>query len=75
MTDSELMTSLPNFHKNLLSEGCTERGTEEVLTQKLRPYGKSDNPGIIYVPPELVTDIKDCKYGLVCDTSYKKCHR
>jgi hypothetical protein len=35
----------------------------------------TDNPGLIYVSPELVSNIKNCKYGLGWDTSYQNCHR
>ena len=58
-----------------MAKGHTKLETEAVLTQALRPYKHSDNPGIIYVSPELVTDIKYCKYGLGWDNSYKNCHR
>ena len=58
-----------------MAKGRTKLETESVLTQALRPYKHSDNPGIIYVSPELVTDIKYCKYGLGWDTSYKNYHR
>jgi hypothetical protein len=33
------------------------------------------DPGLVYISPELVSDIKDCKYGLGWDTSYRNCHR
>jgi hypothetical protein len=66
---------MPPFHQQLLAEGCTKRGAEAVLAQALCPDEHSDDPGLIYVSPELVTDIKECKYGLGWDTSYKNCHR
>ena len=44
-------------------------------TQELCPYKNSEDTGLIYVSPKLVTDIKDCKYGLGWETSYKNCHR
>ena len=46
-----------------------------MLTQALHPDERINDPGIIYVSPELVVNIKDCKYGLVWDTPYKNCHR
>jgi hypothetical protein len=71
-----MSTSLPPFHQQLLlSEGRTKRGAKAVLAQALRPDEHRDDPGLIYVFPELVSDIKDCKYGLGWDTSYKNCHR
>ena len=33
LTEAELMTSQPIFHKKLLSEGRMKRGTKTVLTQ------------------------------------------
>jgi hypothetical protein len=72
---AEMEALLPLFHENLLAEGRTKKGTEAVLAQALRPSDDSDDPGLIYVSPELVSDIKDCKYGLGWDTSYRNCHR
>jgi hypothetical protein len=72
---ADMETLLPPFHNNLLAEGRTKKGTEAVLAQALRPSDDSDDPGLIYVSPELVSDIKDCKYGLGWDTSYRNCHR
>ncbi len=65
----------PPVQHQLLAEGRTKRGAETVLAQALRPDEHSDDPGLIYVSPELVSDIKECKYGLGWDTSYKNCHR
>jgi hypothetical protein len=75
LTVAEMETSLPLFHARLLAEGRTKRGTEAVLAQALRPTNDSDDPGLIYVSPELVQDIMGCKYGLGWDTSYRNCHR
>ena len=75
LTEAKMMTSLPNFHKNLLSEERTKRGAEVVLMQELHPDKNSNNPGLIYVSPKLVKDIKDCKYGLGWDMSYKEYQR
>jgi hypothetical protein len=72
---AEMETSLPPFHARLLAEGRTKRGTESVLAQALRPRDDTDDPGLIYVSPELVADIMACKYGLGWDTSYRNCHR
>ena len=69
LTEAEMITSLHIFHKKLLSEGCTKRGTEAVITQDLCSYGNSDDLGLIYVSPELVMDIKDYKYGMGRDMS------
>jgi hypothetical protein len=74
LTVGEMSTSLPPFHERLLAEGRTKRGSEAVLAQMLRP-DDSDDPGLIYVSPDLVSDIKDCKFGLGWDTSYRHCHR
>ncbi len=65
---------LPVFHERMLTEGQTKRGCEAVLAQMLKP-DDSDDPGLIYVSPKLVADIKDCKFGLGWDTSYRHCHR
>jgi hypothetical protein len=70
-----MLTNMPPFHQHLLSEGRTKRGAEAVLAQALRPDEHSDDLGLIYVLPELVSDMKDCKYVLGWDTSYKNCHR
>jgi hypothetical protein len=72
---AEMGTILPPFHMRLLAEGRTKRGTESVLAQALRPRDDTDDPGLIYVSPELVADMMACKYGLGWDTSYRNCHR
>ena len=46
-----------------------KRGSKSVLTKELLLYENSDVPGIIYVSPEMVTDIKYCNYVLGWDTS------
>ena len=58
-----------------MTEGYTKRGTESVLAQALQPDEHSDDRVLIYVSPELVAEIKDFRYGLGWDTSYKNCHR
>ena len=40
LKEGEMIKSLPNFHKKMLSEGCTNRGAKAVLTQELRPLKK-----------------------------------
>jgi hypothetical protein len=56
-----MLTNLPPFHHLLLAEGRTKQGAETVLAQALRPDKHSDDPGLIYVTPELVADVKECK--------------
>ena len=63
------------FHQKLLAEGHTKRDTEALISQALRLDEHIDNPRLIYVSPELVDDLKDCKYRLGCYTSYKNNHR
>jgi hypothetical protein len=75
LTVPEMETSLPAFHEQLLTEGRTKKGTEAVLAQVLRPRDDTDDPGLVYVSPELVSNIKNCKYGLGWDRSYQNCHR
>jgi hypothetical protein len=74
LTVGEMSSDLPELHEKLLAEGRTKRGSEAVLAQALRP-DDSDDPGLIYISPELVADIRDCKFGLGWDTSYRHCHR
>jgi hypothetical protein len=45
-----------------------------VLAQALHPKEASGNLELIYISPELVADIKDCKYSLGWNTSYHNCH-
>ena len=71
LTKVEMLTIVPPFRRKLLTEGVVKRGTEAVLAQALCPDEHSDYPGLIYVSPELVSDIKYCNYGLGWDTSYK----
>jgi hypothetical protein len=75
LTVPEMETSLPTFHEQLLSEGRTKKGTGAVLAQALRPRDDTDDPGLVCVSPKLVSDIKNCKYGLGWDTSYQNCHQ
>jgi hypothetical protein len=75
LTVAEMDTCLPPFHARLLAKGRTKRGTEAVLAQALRPTDDTDDPGLIYISPELVQDIMGCKYGLGWDTSFRNCHR
>jgi hypothetical protein len=72
---AEMATGLPELYRSLLTEGRSKRGTEAVLANALRPTADNDDPGLIYISPELVADIRDCKYGLGWDTSYRNCHR
>ena len=53
-----MLTSMPPFYQKLLTEGRTYQITEEVLTQSLLPDEHSDDRGLIYMSPELVSDIK-----------------
>jgi hypothetical protein len=71
---TEMESALPDFHEQLLTEGRTKKGTESVLAQALRPQGDTDDRGLVYVSAELVSDVKECKYGLGWDTSYRNCH-
>ena len=71
---AEMATGLPTLYQSLLTEGRSKRGTEAVLANALRATADNDDPGLIYISPELVADIRDCKYGLGWDTSYRNCH-
>jgi hypothetical protein len=73
LTMGEMFTDLPIFHQHLLAEGRTKWGSEAVLAQMLKP-DNSNNLGLIYVSPELVADVKEFKFGLGWDTSYRHCH-
>ena len=42
----------------MTGRGIKKLGTEEVLTQALLPDEHSDEPGLIYMYPELVADTK-----------------
>jgi hypothetical protein len=75
LTVAEMATNLPEIHERILEEGRTTKSIEAVLAHALRPKEDQDDPGLIYVSPELVTDVKNCKYGLGWDTSYRNCHR
>jgi hypothetical protein len=72
---AEMGSILPPFHACLLAEGRTKWGTKSVLAQALRPQDDTDDPGLIYVLPELVADMMGCKYGLGWGTLYRNCHR
>jgi hypothetical protein len=75
LTVAEMATNLPEIHERLLEEGRTTRSIEAVLAHALCPTEEQDDPGLIYISPELVADVKNCKYGLGWDTSYRNCHR
>jgi hypothetical protein len=75
LTVAEMATNLPEIHERILEEGRTTKSIEAVLAHALRPKEDQDDPGLIYVSPKLVTDVKNCKYGLGWDTSYRNCHR
>jgi hypothetical protein len=47
----------------------------EALLHRYLRMTEETNPWTIYVSPELVKDIKDCKYGLGWDCSFETCHR
>jgi hypothetical protein len=59
-----MTTGLPKIYQSLLTEGQSKRGTEAVLANALKPTADNDDPRLIYILPELVADIWDCKYGL-----------
>ena len=46
-----------------------------MLAQSFLLDEHSDDPGLIYMLPDFVANIKDCKYQLGWDTSYKNCQR
>jgi hypothetical protein len=71
---AEMATGLPTLYQSLLMEGRSKRGTEAVLANALRATADNNNPGLIYILPELVANIRDCKYGLGWDNSYCNCH-
>jgi hypothetical protein len=71
---AEMATNLPELYQSLLTEGHSKRGIEAVLANALRPAVDNNNPGLIYILPELVANICDWKYGLGWDTSYHNCH-
>jgi hypothetical protein len=75
LTVAGMEAGLPNLHAKILEEGRTTKGVEAVLAHALRPAEDHDDPGLVYVSPELVTDVKNCKYGLGWDTSYRNCHQ
>ena len=56
-TEVKIMTSLPNVHKNMLSEGRTKRGTNSFIKQELCQDENSDDPGLIYVFHNMFKDI------------------
>jgi hypothetical protein len=72
---AKMTNGLPELYKMLLIEGHSKRGTESVLANALHPMADNDNGGLKYISPELVANIRDCKYGLGWDTLYQNCHR
>jgi hypothetical protein len=72
---TEMESALPDFHEQLLTKGRTKKGTDSALAQALRPQGDNNDPGLVYVSAELVSDVEECKYRLGWDTSYRNCHR
>jgi hypothetical protein len=75
LTVANMKSSLPAFYEQLLTEGRTKKGAEAVLAHALGPHDDTGKPGLVYVSPELTSDIKNCKYGLGWDMPYKNCHR
>jgi hypothetical protein len=71
----EIESALPTFHEQLLTEGRTKKGAETVIAHALRPQWHTNDPGLVYVSAKLVSDVKECKYRLGWDTSYRNCHR
>jgi hypothetical protein len=74
LTVAEMDTQLLEIHAVLREEGWTTKSVEAVLAHALRPVEEQDDPGLVYISPELVADVKNCKYGLGWDTSYRNCH-
>jgi hypothetical protein len=75
LTVAGMEAGLPDLHAKILEEGRTTQDVKAVLAHALRPEEDHDDPGLVYMSPELVTDVKNCKYGLGWDTSYRNCHR
>jgi hypothetical protein len=75
LTVAEMATNLPELYQSLLMEGQSKRGTEAIMANALRPMANNDDPGLIYLSPELVADVRNCKCGLGWGTSYRNCHR
>jgi hypothetical protein len=66
---------LPAFHRLLLAEGRSAKGTASALTASLKANPGRGDPGLIFISPELTKDIKECNYGYGGDKSYGNCHR
>jgi hypothetical protein len=66
---------LPIFHSLLLAEGRSAKGTASALAVALKANPSRGNPGLIYVSPDLIKDVKECNYGYGGDKSYGNCHR
>jgi hypothetical protein len=66
---------LPTFHGLLLAEGRSTKGTTSALAVALKANPSRGDPGLIYISPDLVKDIKDCNYGFGGEKSYGNCHR
>jgi hypothetical protein len=63
LTAGEMDTRMPLMHVQLLQEGRTSKGTASVLRQFLVAQPDGENfPGQIWVSPQLIKDIKECRY-------------
>jgi hypothetical protein len=63
----EMEFALPSFHEQLRGRGPPRKGQ--------KPYLPTNDPGLVYVPAKLVSNVKECKYGLSWDTLYRNCHQ
>jgi hypothetical protein len=62
-----------SFTSNCSRKGGPKKGAETVLAQALHPQGDTNDRGLVYISAELVSDVKECKYGLGWDTPYRNC--
>jgi hypothetical protein len=74
LTVAEMDTQLQEIHALLREEGRTTKSGQAVLAHTLQPIEEQDDPGLVYISPELVAEVKNCKYRLGWDTSYRNCH-
>ena len=58
-----VLTELPDFYQEMAAEGKSKTAVKRLLAQHLQ----GGNGALIFVSPELVTDVKNLEFGLGLD--------
>jgi hypothetical protein len=76
LNEAEYAVMAPPIYASMLQEGCTTMNKiDNILNLYLANDPDDDDPVDIFMTSDMVTDMKDLRFGFGGDTSYATCHR